>query len=128
MQGQSPDPSVGCQAEFSHWHREHDLWDHDVSRWQADHQCAMVTLEQVAHLIVNHGEALRRHAGDLEAHRQGFGVLDRSGRGAALNQTMIDGMAEQHHRQREVHERIRRHHECAMSLFRALTEALRAPM
>lgn len=115
-------------TNFSHWRREHDLWEHDISRWQADHQYALIELEHIAQLIVNHGAALRRYAMDLEAHKQSLNAVVGAGPAARVSESILRGMTSSHSTCRETHDRIRQHHNNVMALLRALGLALRAPM
>jgi len=121
-------PSDRNVSAYSHWHREHDQWESEISRWQADHQYALVELERIAERVVNHGEALRRHATDLNGHKQALTAMEEFVSGAAAPQRTLDGMVTSHAKYQEVHERIRRHHDNVMALLRTLVGALRAPL
>lgn len=128
LQGSGTGRPTEVQGDYTHWRRDHDLWDRDISRWQADHQQALLELEHIAQQFVYHGDALRHHAAGVHAHGESLGAMERSGVGATISQRTIDGLSTDHSRRSEVHERIRRHHENAMSLIRALSEALRSPI
>jgi len=127
MQSDDMDKLEEPQSNCSHWHREHESWESDVSRWQADHQHALVELEHIAQLVVSHGQALRRHATDLEAHKQGLTAIQRSGQAAAVSASTVDGLSGGHRKYRDIHQRIRRHHEIVVASLQALADAARAP-
>ena len=128
MSQDESDKSGKTRADLSHWRREHDAWDSDVSRWQADHQRALIELEHIAQTVVSHGEALRRYSTDLEAHKQTLHAIESSGRPDLVSELTMQKMCRDHENCRLVHDRIRRHHENVTALLEALSDAIRAPV
>ncbi len=128
MSQKEPDADP-ADSDFSHWRRELQAWESDISRWQADHQSAVVELARIEKLVLEHGAALREYATDLAAHRQRFDAFDREARPArpALDASKtLQELTLRHVRLREVHERIRRHHDHATAQLQALAAALDA--
>lgn len=120
-------PSTEC-GDFSHWRREHILWEDEISRWQADHQNALFVLEQISNRIVAHGAALRRLANELNDHEKKSEILRGCEDVALPPSARVTELAQAHVQHRTTHERIRRQHESAMALLHALASSLREPV
>jgi hypothetical protein len=125
MESQDSRKAQPPTPDFAHWRSDHESWERDVSRWQADHQLALTQMAQIEKLILNHRAAVRRHATAIQAHQGLLSTLRPSSSGSTED---IDALTKAHRLSREAHDRIRLHHDNAMALLRALVDALGAPM
>ena len=116
-----------CMSATSHadmerdhraWRNNHARWVKEMSRWQAEHQAAVLRLEELQSFIIKHGGALRAHARPVFECEQALARLESQ---LSQGHDTVHGcqdvnaahrqQAAEHERLRDAHERIRRRHD-----------------
>ena len=116
------------------WQSDHASWIKDISRWQAEHQAAVVRLEELQSFIIEHGGALRAHAQSVIERERALpdlqSQLSQHADTAGHSSDMIAAhrqLAAEHQRQHEAHERIKRHHEAVLARLREIVSVPHRP-
>lgn len=117
-------------TELALWRDDIDLWRQEVGRARTDVERLETALreedkalEEHARTLAQHVQALRSHEGELAAFEQGGA----DAKIIAMAKGHLEEESVQRH-QREIHERIKKHHHVLMAhwstLFKAMTAAL----
>jgi chromosome segregation ATPase len=125
-------------ADHRHWHSDVECWKDDIENWRAEHSAAIVQLQQALEQINENRASLDQHADavaslerGLEYHEKHLAASLQSGSETELDKILSDRHAMQaglYQRQREAHERIKKHHHTAMAQVAILKAALEAAM
>jgi chromosome segregation ATPase len=109
--------------DHKHWVGDCVAWLEDVSHWQEDHQKALAELKKISQAIEAHSKTLEEHEAEIKAHKGIINVHDQTV--AAYESSFITAYtleyeaeltnvhekeAAKHIAQRDVHERIKKHH------------------
>ncbi len=129
---------AAMHSDHRHWGCEIAAWRDDVGLWQHEIDKALSDLAGLERTLRGHAEALRGHAEQIRSHeeelREHEEALARYEHGGPGEEKLI-GMALYHNaeaalhdRQREAHERIKKHQHTVLArwslLLRALGEAM----
>jgi hypothetical protein len=125
------------QADHRAWLEAHGQWREDIERWQAEHETAVVRLTKLLQIVREHGECLEEHARALDKIDEAIRAHDReiADQEAGTSKVPPDAVATQHQeqegvfeRQKDAHERIKKHHEGVMAQLQALEASAEAAM
>ena len=125
-------------ADHRYWQSELEMWREDVANWKHEQADALVELEQIANEIRENAKSLDEHdekvivlGTGLRAHEKELAELVKTG----VETDMHDDFCSYHQRhsadharQREAHERIKKHHHRAMAQVAMLKAAMEAAM
>jgi hypothetical protein len=117
------------RSDHRNWLAAHAQWRLDIERWQAEHTSAVTRLAEMQKVVADHGESLAEHARAFRKIEEAIADHEREianqQRGAGGQP--YDVMANRHQeeegvfsRQKDAHERIRKHHEAVMAQLEAL--------
>lgn len=133
--------TAAVHAEMHQSHQqslsETALWRDQIDEWQSELKRMLAELPQIEATLRAHAKALDDHAGQIVAdekevcaHEASLADYERGGTGEQLigMARSHDAAGCRHFRQREAHERVRRHHYGFCTKWNLLRKALSEPM
>ena len=129
---------AAMHSEHRHWGGDLAAWRDDIDLWQHEIEKALGDLEGLERALRGHAKALRDHAEQVRSHeeelREHEEALARYEQGGPGEERLIamarhhQAEAARHARQRDAHERVKKHQHTVMDrwslLLRALGEAM----
>ena len=125
-------------ADHRYWQSELNMWVEDVANWKAEQSDALTELKQIEEEISEHGEALDEHnektillGTGLHAHEKEIAECLKTGVVGEMHEEYCsyhDRQASEQARQRDAHERIKKHHHQVMAQIAMLKAALETAM
>lgn len=121
-------------TDHQQWQKEHQTWRNEIDHWRKGHTAVLSVLAELQDAIRRHEEALANHVQEIEQialgldeHEQSMHAYECQGTGLEQQEPMTKSHQLQEDRQiyqRNVHERIKRHHHTVMTQLAMLKAAL----
>lgn len=121
-------------TDHQQWQKEHQTWRNEIDHWRKGHTAVLSVLAELQDAIRRHEEALANHVQEIEQialgldeHEQSMHAYECQGTGLEQQEPMTKSHQLQEDRQiyqRNVHERIKRHHHAVMTQLAMLKAAL----
>tara|TARA_R110002111_G_scaffold223541_1_gene285435 strand:- start:243 stop:767 length:525 start_codon:yes stop_codon:yes gene_type:complete len=121
-------------ADHRHWQSDIACWNDDIENWRAEHSHAIIQLQEALSRINEHGQCLDEHAqsvaglrDSLEYHEKHIAASLQKDTNTPIDDALNDHHkqeSELHDKQRDAHERMKKHHHQAMAKVAMLAKAL----
>jgi len=125
-------------ADHRQWQSDISMWQFDIKEWRSEHATALEELAKITELIELHETTLNEHADSvgtietaMEFHEKTLAASIHDHADSDLDDALLGGHAKEAEKiakQREAHERIKKHHHIAMAHVASLKRALESAM
>jgi hypothetical protein len=123
-------------ADHRTWQSDISMWNFDLEQWRSEHAAALKQLQEITELIQRHEKMLKEHEqsvemieAGLEFHEKNLAKSLQSGAESDVDDALVERHTEEagkFAKQREAHERIKKHHHIAMAHVASLKRELEA--
>ncbi len=125
-------------ADHRVWKSDISMWNFDLKQWRTEQAAALKELQQITELIQSHEKTLTEHEESVEMIEAGLDFHEKNlaeslHSGGDSDSDLDDALVERHNeeasklaKQREAHERIKKHHHVAMAQITSLKTELEA--